>query len=82
MLNLCITYYTVDNYKYISLVLYFKDSYITIFYFCSNLFYISSNYIVTYVWNNYGFDHSLVILNLINGLNLIGILFSSNYFLF
>ena len=82
MLNLCITYYTVDNYKYISLVLNFKDSYITFTYFCATFFYIGSNYVVTYIWNKYGFDMSVLILNLINGLNLIGILISRNFFIF
>ena len=36
---------------------------------------------VTYVWNNHGFDASVFLLNFINFFNLIGILLSKKYFI-
>ena len=76
MIHLCIAYYEIDNYKYIALVLNFKDNYITFGYFCSTFCFISSNYILTYIWNKYGFDVSVLILNLLSIVNLTGIILS------
>ena len=82
MFNLATSYYTLDIYKYLSLVFENQDLIISILFFCSTFIYVFSNFFTTFVWNSFGFDITMIILHFCNILNLILICTSKDYFLF
>ena len=71
-----ICYYCIDIYKYLALIFNFGDLMISVLFSFGVVFFIGSNYLVTYIWENYGFDWSLMGLNALNFFNLFGIVFS------
>ena len=50
LINLAISYYATDTYKYIALVLNFKDQLISAIFMTSTFFFILSNQMITYFW--------------------------------
>ena len=45
-------------------------------------FYIASSYLASFLWDKYGFDHTLFALNFANIFNLFNILISRKFFLY
>ena len=82
MINMAICVYNTDMYKYIALTLNFQDQQTSVFLSIGVIFYIGSNYLVTFVWEKYGFDYSLIILIFVNLINTSGILYSKQFFLY
>ena len=55
-LNFAITYYIYDIYKYLALIIGFSDFTISSVFASGIIFYISGNFICTYLWEKKGFD--------------------------
>ena len=80
-INLAISYYATDAYKYIALILHFQDYVISAVFMSSTFLFILSNYIISYAWTNFGFDVCFMIVNSANFIALLGILLSRDFYL-
>ena len=56
-----IDYYCLDSYKYVGFIIGISDKTLSYAYSVSSFFYISSNYVLSYIWERYSFYFTMYV---------------------
>ena len=74
-----IDYYCLDSYKYVGLIIGISDKTLSYAYSVSSFFYILSNYVLSYIWENYSFELVMYVFTFSQFLQIFCILVSKIY---